>query len=36
MQPVSYKTQAAYKWGEGGVGWPVVDPYALLVIEEVL
>ncbi len=25
MQPVSCNTQTAYKWGEGGVGWPLVD-----------
>ena len=36
MQPVSCNTQAAYKWGEGGVGRPLVDTYGLLVIEEVL
>ena len=36
MQPVSRSTQTAYKWGEGGVGWPLVDTDRLLVIEETL
>ena len=36
MQPVSSNTQTAYKWGEGGVGWPLVDTDGLLVIEETL
>ena len=36
MQPVSCNTQTAYKWGEGGVGWPLVDTDGLLVIEETL
>ena len=36
MQPVSRSTQTAYKWGEGGVGWPLVDTDGLLVIEETL
>ena len=36
MQPVSRNTQTAYKWGEGGVGWPLVDTDGLLVIEETL
>ena len=36
MQPVSRDTQAAYRWGEGGVGWPLVDTDGLLVIEETL
>ena len=34
MQPVSRNTQTAYKWGEGGVGWPLVDTDGLLIIEE--
>ena len=25
MQQVSCNTQTAYKWGEGGFGWPLVD-----------
>ena len=36
MQTVSRDTQTAYKWGEGGVGWPLVDTDGLLVIEETL
>ena len=36
MQPVSRDTQTAYRWGEGGVGWPLVDTDRLLVIEETL
>ena len=36
MQPVSCNTQTAYKWGEGGFGWPLVDTDGLLVIEETL
>jgi mannose-6-phosphate isomerase-like protein (cupin superfamily) len=36
MQPVSRDTQTAYKWDEGGVGWPLVDTHGLLVIEETL
>ena len=36
MQPVSCNALAAYKWGEGGVGWPLVDTDGLLVIEETL
>ena len=36
MQPVSCNTLTAYKWGEGGVGWPLVDTDGLLVIEETL
>ena len=36
MQPVSRNTQTAYKWGEGGVGWPLVDSGGLLVFEETL
>ena len=36
MQPVSRNTQTAYKWGEGGVGWPLVDTDGLMVIEETL
>ena len=34
MQPVSRSTQTAYKWGDGGVGWPLVDTDGLLVVEE--
>ena len=36
MQPVSRSTQTAYKWGEGGVGWPLVDSDGLLVVEETM
>ena len=36
MQPVSRSTQTAYKWGEGGVGWPLVDTGGLLVVEETM
>lgn len=36
MQPVSRSTQTAYKWGEGGVGWPLVDTDGLLAIEETM
>ena len=36
MQPVSRSTQTAYKWGEGGVGWPLVDTDGLLVVEETM
>ena len=36
MQPVSLSTQTAYKWGEGGVGWPLVDTDGLLVVEETM
>ena len=36
MQTVSRDTQTAYKWGEGVVGWPLIDTDGLLVIEETL
>tara|TARA_B100001057_G_scaffold286077_1_gene286235 strand:+ start:168 stop:521 length:354 start_codon:yes stop_codon:yes gene_type:complete len=36
MQPVSCNTLTAYKWGEGGVGWPLVDTDGLLVFEETM
>ena len=36
MQPVSRNTQKAYKWGEGGVGWPLVATDGPLLIEETL
>ena len=36
MQPVSCNALTAYKWGEGGVGWPLFDTDGLLVIEETL
>ncbi len=34
--PVSRDTQTAYQWGDGGVGWPLVETEGLLVIEETL
>ena len=34
--PVSRNTQKAYKWSDGGVGWPLVETEGLLVIEETL
>ena len=36
MQPVSHSTQTAYKWGEGGVGWPLIDTDGLLVVDETM
>ena len=36
MQTFSRNTQTAYKWGEGGVGWPLVETDGLLGIEETL
>ena len=36
MQPVSRSNQTAYKWGEGGIGWPLVDTDGLLVVEETM
>ncbi len=33
---VSRNTQIAYKWGNGGVGWPLVESDVMLVIEEML
>jgi len=36
MQPVLRNTQTAYKWGEGNVGWPLIDTDGLSVIEETL
>ncbi|XDZ68181.1 cupin domain-containing protein [Alphaproteobacteria bacterium LSUCC0226] len=36
MHPASRDTQTAYKWGNGGVGWPLVETAGLLVIEETL
>ena len=30
MQPFSRNTQTAYGWGEGGVGWPLVDTDEIL------
>ncbi|MDC1382363.1 cupin domain-containing protein [Candidatus Puniceispirillum sp.] len=34
--PVSRNTQKAYKWSDGGVGWPLVEAGGFLVIEETL
>ena len=25
MHPASRDTQTAYQWGDGGVGWPLVE-----------
>ena len=36
MYPASRDTARAYKWGDGGVGWPLVETEGLLVIEETL
>ena len=36
MHPVSKSTKKAYQWGDGGVGWPLVETEGLLVIEETL
>ena len=36
MHPVSKSIEKAYQWGDGGVGWPLVETEALLVIEETL
>ena len=36
MHPVSSSTKKAYQWGDGGIGWPLVDTTGLLVIEETL
>ena len=36
MRPTSRDTEQAYKWGDGGVGWPLVETEGLLVIEETL
>ncbi len=36
MQPFSRNTQTAYGWGEGGVGWPLVDTDEILVFGETL
>ena len=36
MHPASRDTQKAYKWGDGGVGWRLVETEGLLVIEETL
>jgi hypothetical protein len=33
MQPVSRSNQTAYKWGEGSVGWPLIDTDGLMVVE---
>ena len=36
MHPASRDTQTAYQWGDGGVGWPLVETEGLLVIEETM
>ena len=36
MHPVSKSTKKAYRWGNGGIGWPLVETKGLLVVEETL
>jgi len=36
MHPASCDMQTAYKWGDGGIGWSLVETKGLLVIEETL
>jgi mannose-6-phosphate isomerase-like protein (cupin superfamily) len=36
MHPVSKSTKKAYQWGDGGVGWPLVETKGLLLVEETL
>ena len=36
MHPVSKSTKKAYQWGDGGIGWPLVETMGLLVVEETL
>ena len=36
MHPVSKSTKKAYQWGDGGIGWPLVETMSLLVVEETL
>ncbi len=34
MHPVSKSTKKAYQWGDGGIGWPLVETMGLLMVEE--
>ena len=36
MHPVSKSTKKAYRWDDGGIGWPLVETKGLLVVEETL
>ena len=36
MHPVSKSTIKAYRWGNCGIGWPLVETKGLLVVEETL
>ena len=36
MHPVSKSTKKAYRWGNGGIGWPLVETKGLVVVEETL
>ena len=36
MHPVSRSIKKAYQWGNGGIGWPLVETKGLLVVEETL
>ena len=36
MHPVSKSTVTAYQWGDGGVGWSLVETKGLRVVEEAL
>ena len=36
MHPVSKSTKKAYRWGNGGIGWPLVETKGLLLVEETL
>ena len=36
MHPVSKSTKKAYQWGDGGVGWSLVETKGLRVVEEAL
>lgn len=36
MRPVSKSTKKAYRWGNGGMGWPLVETKGLLLVEETL
>ena len=36
MHPVSRSTKKSYRWGDSGIGWPLVETKGLLVVEETL
>ncbi len=36
MHPVSKSTKKAYRWGNRGIGWPLVETNGQLVVEETL